>query len=69
MSTLQFYLEQAAQCRNDAARATLGNVKERSERAAQAWDSMAHRLTRTIEQRELNESAKAAALPASVARD
>ena len=64
MSTLQFYQEQAAQCRRDAAKATLGNVRERNERAAEAWDTMAGRLTRMVEQREINETAKARALTA-----
>ena len=54
MSTLQFYAERAAQCRRDAANATLENVRRRNLDAAEAWDGMAERITRTIAHREAN---------------
>lgn len=61
MSTIDFYRTQATQCRQDASKATLDNVRERSERAASAWDDMANRLSRTLAQRDLNTAAKAQA--------
>jgi len=58
MSTLQFYTERAAQCREDADQATLDNVRQRNLTAAHAWDAMATRIRRAQEQREVNEAAK-----------
>jgi hypothetical protein len=58
MSTIKFYREQAAQCRLDADAATLQNVRERNQRAADVWDGMAARLSRTLVQREVNEASK-----------
>jgi hypothetical protein len=55
MSTLQFYAERAAQCRRDAETATLVNVRQRNLDAADAWDVMAERITKTIAHREANQ--------------
>ncbi len=44
MSPLEFYRTQAAKAVADAAAATLDNVRERSLRAAAAWQGMAARL-------------------------
>jgi hypothetical protein len=43
MSMLQFYADQAAEQRVLAESATLDNVRERCERAARAWDTLATR--------------------------
>ena len=43
MSILQFYRDQAAEQRIAAQAATLSNVRERCERAANAWDTLAAR--------------------------
>jgi hypothetical protein len=58
MSTLQFYAERAAECRRDAAAASLENVKRRNLEAATAWEAMADRMTRTIAHREANEAGR-----------
>jgi hypothetical protein len=55
MSTLDFYNERAAECRRDADKATLENVRQRNLQAAIAWDGMAERITRTIAHREANQ--------------
>jgi len=47
MSTSDFYSERAAECRAEAGRTNLVNVRERCLSAASAWDSMADRLHRT----------------------
>lgn len=47
MSTLEFYLERAADCRKEADASTLTNVRDRCLSAASAWDSMADRVRRT----------------------
>jgi hypothetical protein len=47
MSTLEFYIERAAQCRRDAELTRLQNVQERCLNAAIARDNMADRLRRT----------------------
>ena len=54
MSTLQFYHERAAECRRDADKATLENVRRRHLDAAVAWDGMAERINRTNAHREAN---------------
>lgn len=54
MPTLQFYSERAAQCRREAESATLANVRQRHLDAAEAWDGMAERITRTNAHREAN---------------
>ena len=58
MTTLQFYIERAADCRRDADQSTLENVRLRNLNAAEAWDAMALRLRRAQEQREVNDAAK-----------
>lgn len=58
MSTLEFYTQQAANCRRDADLAALENVRQRSLSAAEAWDAMATRVRRAQEQRAVNEAAK-----------
>ena len=60
MSTLQFYNEQAAVCRQAADDATLENVRNRNLHAAEAWDAMALRVTRSKEHRDNREAAKSA---------
>jgi hypothetical protein len=60
MSTLEFYTERAAHCRNEADQSTLHNVKERNLHAALAWEAMADRLHRTNAHREANAAARAA---------
>ena len=54
MSTKVFYNERAADCRRDAAAASLENVRQRNLDAATAWDAMAERLSRTEAHREAN---------------
>jgi hypothetical protein len=54
MPTLEFYAERAAQCRREADTATLANVRQRHLDAAEAWDGMAERITRTNAHREAN---------------
>jgi hypothetical protein len=61
MSTLDFYLERAAQCRRDAEGTQLLNVKARSLSAAEAWDAMAARLRKTQVYRDGDADRKAAA--------
>lgn len=61
MSTLDFYLERAAQCRRDAEGTELLNVKARSLSAAEAWDAMAARLRKTQVYRDGDADRKAAA--------
>ncbi len=60
MSTLDFYLERAAQCRRDAEGTSLLNVKARSLSAAEAWDAMAARLRKTQVYRDGDADRKAA---------
>lgn len=60
MSTLEFYTERAAECRRDAAAASLENVRRRNLDAATAWDAMAERLLRTNAHREANEAVREA---------
>ena len=44
MSTLEMYVERAAQCRLEASETTLANVRDRCLRSAAAWESMADQL-------------------------
>jgi hypothetical protein len=60
MSTLAFYNERAAECRAEADRSELVNVRERCLSAAYAWDSMADRVRRTQTYR-LEDAARKAA--------
>ena len=55
----EFYLERAAAARRDANEATLANVRERSLRAAAAWEEMAARAARTERMRAETEAKKA----------
>jgi hypothetical protein len=61
MSTVQFYTEQAAKCRQDAAASNLANVRDRLLASATTWEGMADRMKRTLVQRDRNEAAKAKA--------
>ena len=66
MSPLMFYREQAAQQQLAADAATLDNVRERCQRAADAWLGLANRSERAESARVQVASDKAAA---STARD
>ena len=54
MSTIHFYEERAAECRQQATETSLTNVKERCLSAATAWDNMADRLKKTRAYKEAN---------------
>jgi hypothetical protein len=58
--TRDFYLARAAEARAEAARATLANVRDRNQRAADAWQAMADRAAHTEKQRAEGEAKKAA---------
>lgn len=51
------YRKRAEDERSNAATATLSNVKDRCERAAQSWDAMAARIEHTQKLRAARESA------------
>jgi len=51
MTPLQFYREQAAQQKAAADAATLQNVRERCQRAADSWTALAARSERAERQR------------------
>jgi len=59
MSTLELYIEQATQCRQEAEATTLANVRERCLRSAAAWESMADHL-RVAETYRANEAIRKA---------
>ncbi|MFC7537345.1 hypothetical protein ACFQPG_08190 [Sphingomonas sp. GCM10030256] len=59
MSTLEFYQERAAECRQQADSTTLTNVRDRCLSAASAWDHMADRLRRTQTYRATDAARKA----------
>lgn len=59
MSTLDMYLERAAQCRAEAADTTLARVRERALRSAVAWEGMADQLRVTEVYQRANEAARA----------
>ena len=44
MTTLETYLQRAADCRREAEQTILPNVRKQRLRAAFAWEDMAHRL-------------------------
>ena len=46
MSSLSFYATRATEARQDAAKATLANVRDRCLRAAAVWEEMASRAAR-----------------------
>ena len=56
MSTFEFYVERAAQCRREASEAGLANVRDRCISAAIAWEGMAARMKRTQVYRAGNEA-------------
>jgi len=60
----EIYLLRAEQARNEAAEATLDNVRDRCLRAESAWMEMADRAERTERMRADQAAAKAAALQA-----
>lgn len=47
MTPLQMYIERAAECRREAAAATLVKVRDRCLGSALAWEEMAHRAQQT----------------------
>ncbi len=55
MTPLEFYRTQATKAQDDAASATLENVRDRCLRAAEAWVSMAERIERTDKMRAARE--------------
>ena len=59
-----FYTARADEARADADAATLANVKERSLRAAAAWDAMAARAHRSDVHKAKAEAARVAAAEA-----
>jgi hypothetical protein len=54
-TTREFYLARAEDAAKEAAAATLDNVRERARRSEAAWRSMAARMARIEEQREISE--------------
>ena len=50
-TTREFYIARAEESANEAANATLANVRERAERSAAAWREMADRMER-VERRK-----------------
>ena len=54
MSTIAFYEERAAECRQQATETSLTNVRDRCLSAAVAWDNMAERMKKTRAYREAN---------------
>ena len=69
MSTLQFYDDQAAQCRAEADATSLVNVRDRCLSAAAAWDSMANRVRRTQTFRVLDAARKAEQSPSAAVHE
>lgn len=59
------YRDLAAKAQTDADAATLDNVRERNQRAADAWLQMADRQERTDRARAVRESATASAVAAA----
>jgi len=66
MSTLKFYIERAADCRQQAETTNLTNVRARCLSAASAWDDMADRVRRTQVYREEDALRKVGVKAASV---
>jgi hypothetical protein len=64
-STLQFYLDRAAQARNEAEAATLEHVRERCHRSEVAWMLQAEKARRS-EQLRIEEQERKAATIASM---
>ena len=61
-TTLEMYVERAAQCRQEAAKTTLANVRARCLRSALAWEAMAEQL-RITEVYRANDAARRAEQP------
>lgn len=59
MTSLQFYLERAAQSRREAGETSLANVRDRCISAAVAWEGMAARMQRTQAYRDDHAAARA----------
>lgn len=59
------YREQALKAQSDADAATLENVRERNQRAADAWTQMADRQERTDRARAVREATTSAATSAA----
>jgi hypothetical protein len=55
MSTREFYLARAEDAAQEAASATLDNVRDRARRSEAAWRGMADRMERLAEQRVIAE--------------
>lgn len=68
MSTLPFYREQASRQQIEADAATLSNVRERCQRAADAWTVLADRLQRADDLRTSKSAADEAKLLIEQAR-
>ena len=47
MTTVEMYIERAAECRREANTASLANVRNRCLDSAMAWESMADRAQQT----------------------
>jgi hypothetical protein len=62
-STLQFYLDRAAQARNEAEAATLEHVRERCRRSEAAWTELAERAERNEQMRVAEALRKADQVP------
>ena len=58
MSTVETYLERAAQCREEAANTTLAKVRDRALRSAIAWESMADQIRVTENYQRTNKAAR-----------
>lgn len=57
-TTREFYLARAEEASKEAAAATLDNVRDRARRSEAAWRSMAARMQRIEEQREVAEQVR-----------
>lgn len=64
--TPEFYRARAEEQRTLSEAATLDNVRERCDRAASAWETMAVRAERTQTMRSQREAASAARMEAAV---
>jgi hypothetical protein len=60
MATLEMYIERAAECREEAASATLAQVRDRALRSAAAWESMAEQIRVTEVYQRANQAARSA---------
>jgi uncharacterized protein YerC len=58
-AALEMYVERAVECRQEAAKTNLQNVRERCLRSAEAWEAMAAKL-RVAEVYRANEAARKA---------